>query len=161
MEKIMEIFLGACARAKCRVVNFKDYVPKFEATFQLIISQPRRGLFEVCKSLEPTSVHGELNGRCFGCVCAREVPRSALLRLTTKIWGNSDIFFHSEIQGSWGGGFINSARLTNYPFSSRIVIGRYWTTFRIIKPEGRRPEGFPNQKCILVRLAKWGKSGTF
>ena len=26
-------------------------------------------VFELCKSLEPGLIHGELNGMCFGCVC--------------------------------------------------------------------------------------------
>ena len=55
----------------------------------MLVDQVFYHLFEICKSLELTSGHGELNGRCFGCVRAREVPRNALLRL-------GDIFFHSS-----------------------------------------------------------------
>ena len=51
----MEGVLGACARAKCRVARFKDVVTYFSAHLKLLVSQPRRGLFEVCKSLEPSS----------------------------------------------------------------------------------------------------------
>ena len=50
----------------------------------MLVAQLFYHLFEICKSLEPTSGHGELNGMCFGCVHARDLPRSALLRLGTK-----------------------------------------------------------------------------
>ena len=92
----MEGVLGACARAKCRVERFKDVVTYFSAlgekicgNFKMLVAQLFYHLFEICKSLEPTSGHRELNGRCFGCVRARKMPRSARLRLGTKIFHSS------------------------------------------------------------------------
>ena len=52
----------------------------------MLVAQLFYHLFEICKSLELTSGHGELNGRCFGFVRAREVPRSARLRLGVKLF---------------------------------------------------------------------------
>ena len=45
-----------CVRARMRVheVN-RGQVPNFSTIGKLTISQPRRGLFEVCKSLKPSS----------------------------------------------------------------------------------------------------------
>ena len=43
-------------------------------------------LFEVCYSLEPSPVHGYLNGLCFGCLRVRTLQWSTLLGLGTKIF---------------------------------------------------------------------------
>ena len=55
----------------------------------MLVDQVFYHLFEICKSLELTSGHGELNGRCFGCMRAREMPRSALLRSGAKFFCSS------------------------------------------------------------------------
>ena len=55
----------------------------------MLVAQLFYHLFEICKSLELTSGDGELNGRCFGCVRARKMPRRVLLRSGVKLFCSS------------------------------------------------------------------------
>ena len=72
---------GACARAYCALevklgVN-RGQVPNFSAPQKMTISQPRKGLFEVCKDANPSPISGQVDrmslGACACAYCALEV----------------------------------------------------------------------------------------
>ena len=67
-----------CVRGhKLPCSKFEDLVTYYSSLKKMLVSQPRRGLFEFCKSLESCPGHGELNGMGFGRVRAGVLPRSA------------------------------------------------------------------------------------
>ena len=72
-----------CVRARMRAHEvIQGQVPNFSAPLKMTNSQPRRGLFEVCKDPNPCPVSGWVDGMSLG-VCAR-----AHSALEVKFWVN-------------------------------------------------------------------------
>ena len=88
--------------------NLRKLVTYLFTLLKMIFSQPRKGLFEVCKCLEqPSPVHGELN-RIWVCVCMRIAAQRFLgihLHLTyylgTSAFGDMDTSASCVLQEIW------------------------------------------------------------
>ena len=122
-----------CVRARMRVHEVKKgQVPNFSTIGKLTISQPRRGLFEVCKSLKPSSrpAPGE-----------RTTNRN-LLSSTTPFGGYKETPILTELEPF----------LEGDPFT-KVIRHDQWNTMRLFEtPSGTSCPPQPQLKSIRKPL---------